>query len=81
MFTEVLSVHVAIYLVETFVEKQRFRGTSYSAANWINVGETTGRGRNSKSSVPTLPIKDVWVYPLCKDFRDKISNLGGLYEY
>ena len=69
-----------VFLLETFVEKSRFRGISYCAANWINVGETTGRGRNSKTKVPTLPIKDVWLYPLCSNFRDRLNNSGGLYE-
>jgi hypothetical protein len=63
-----------IYLLETFVEKLRFRGVSYLAANWIHVGETTGRGRNSKSTRPTLPIKDIWLYPLRGDFRSKITG-------
>jgi hypothetical protein len=61
-----------IYLLETFVEKLRFRGVSYLAANWIHVGETTGRGRNSKSTRPALPIKDIWLYPLRGDFKSKI---------
>lgn len=63
-----------IFLIETFVEKQKFRGVSYKAANWVNVGTTTGRGRNSKSSKPTLPIKDVWLYPLHDNFRNKIQE-------
>ena len=61
-----------IYLLETFVERGRFRGVCYSAANWINVGVTTGRGRNSTTMQPTLPVKDVWLYPTCGRFRDKI---------
>jgi len=63
-----------IYLLETFVERDRFRGICYKAANWVNVGITTGRGRNSRSMQPTLPIKDVWLYPLCADFRNKIHS-------
>ena len=63
-----------IYLLETFVERERFRGVSYKAANWINVGITTGRGRNSITTRPTLPIKDIWIYPTCANFRDRILS-------
>jgi hypothetical protein len=63
-----------VYLLETFVEKHRFQGISYRAANWINVGETTGRGRDSLSHCAALPVKGVYVYPLVKDFRKKLSG-------
>jgi hypothetical protein len=53
-----------IILLETFVEQGRFRGTCYKAANWMYVGSTTGRGRDSRSHKATLPLKDVWLYPL-----------------
>ncbi len=48
-------------LFETFVEKQRFRGTCYKAANWIHVGETTGLGKwpqkgEHKGRAPPLKI-------------------------
>ena len=59
-----------LYLLETFVECGRFQGTCYKAANWIHVGKTTGRGRNSKSMEAILPIKGVLVYPLDKRFRE-----------
>ena len=62
-----------IVFLETFVE-HRFRGTSYQAANWLRVGETTGRGRDSVTGKGTLPIKDVYIYPLSKDFREILSN-------
>ena len=61
-----------IYLLETFVDRDRFRGVCYKAANWVNVGVTTGRGRNSATMQPTLPIKDVWLCPICANFRDKL---------
>ena len=35
-------------LLETFVERPRFRGTGYAAANWVRVGQTRGRGRNDR---------------------------------
>jgi hypothetical protein len=59
-----------IYLLETFVENLRFRGTCYRAANWKYVGKTAGMGRNCKTAAGELPIKDIYVYPLAADFRE-----------
>ena len=56
-------------LLETFVEQQRFRGTCYRAANWIRVGESTGRGKCDRDHRAKLPVKDVYLYPLQPDFR------------
>jgi len=64
----------SLYFLETYVERSRYIGTIYKAANWLRVGETTGLGRDSVSSRATLPIKDVYVYPLRKDFRKKLSG-------
>jgi hypothetical protein len=64
----------AVYLLETYVERERFRGTCYRAANWRFVGCTTGRGRNSEHNYAVLPIKDVYLYPLAADFRAKLSR-------
>ena len=60
-------------LLETFVEIQRFRGTCYKAANWQCVGETCGKGKsgNREGDVST---KSVWLYPLCRDFRSKLTQ-------
>lgn len=63
-----------LYLLETFVDQSRFVGICYRAANWQFVGETTGRGRNSTSHIATIPIKDVCVYPLTKDFRKRLTG-------
>jgi hypothetical protein len=51
-------------LIETFVEKQRFLGTSYKAANWIYLGQTRGKGRSGMKYYDHGIIKDVYVYPL-----------------
>jgi len=59
-----------IYMLETFVEKERFRGTCYRAANWIYVGQTKGRSRNDRYSTLKVPIKDIYLYPLTKRFRE-----------
>lgn len=34
-------------LLETFVERQRHKGTCYRVANWQRVGRTNGRGKTS----------------------------------
>ena len=65
-----------VYLLETFVDTDRFRGTCYKADNWICVGKTTGRGKLSKSAKPTLSKKAVYVYPLTKNFRDRLNTQG-----
>jgi hypothetical protein len=67
-----------VYILETFVECSRFRGSCYKAANWIHMGRTTGHGRNSKTSIGTLPIKDIYVYPLHKRFREMLNGPGML---
>jgi hypothetical protein len=56
-------------LLETFVESARHRGTCYKAANWIHVGQTTGRGKKCPVHEAVIPVKDIWLYPLRKDFR------------
>lgn len=55
-------------LLETFVEWPRHAGTCYKAANWQWVGRTTGRGKKSTSHAQQLPAKDIWLYPLRRDF-------------
>ena len=58
-----------LYLLETFVEKERFAGTCYKAANWIRVGQTKGTAKKGHVHYRHGNIKDVFVYPLRKDFR------------
>ncbi len=62
-----------IYYLETFVDPARFRGTCYLAANWIALGETTGRGHNARTSQATQPKKEVLGYPLIKSFRELLE--------
>jgi len=70
----------AVCLLETFVEVGRFHGTCYKAANWIHVGVTTGRGRDGGHHNTILPLKDIYLYPLAKDYlsllckRETIGN-------
>lgn len=63
-----------IELVETFVERERFAGTCYRAANWIQVGATRGRSRNDRDQTLRVPIKDVYVYPLSRSFRQRLGS-------
>jgi len=59
-------------LLETFVEHQRFRGTCYRAANWIHVGQTQGRGKLDRHKRFAVPVKDVFLLPLGRDFRQRL---------
>ena len=61
-----------IYLLETFVERDRFVGTSYQAANWVRVGQTKGRSRQDRADGThhQVPIKDVYLCPLHPRFRE-----------
>jgi hypothetical protein len=61
-----------IYLLETFVDTSRFQGACYRAANWRQVGRTTGRTRQDKSNKPQTAPKAVWLYPLRQDFRQAL---------
>jgi len=61
-----------ILLVETFVERDRFKGTAYQAANWIKVGSTTGRTRQDRDHRLKRPIKDIFIYGLVKNFRERL---------
>jgi hypothetical protein len=63
-----------IYLVETFVERDRFGGTAYQAANWIAVGSTTGRTRQDRDRLLQQPIKEIYVYPLHRNFRQELAR-------
>jgi hypothetical protein len=67
--------HHEIHLLETFVDTERFTGTCYRAANWHHVGLTTGRGKNDLTHKANRSIKAVWIYPLRKDFREKLLHV------
>jgi len=62
-------------LLETLVDAARFRGTCYRAANWIHVGQTTGRGRMDRAhQAHRQAIKDVYVYPVTQDARQRLCG-------
>jgi hypothetical protein len=62
-----------LVLLETFVERERFRGTAYRAANWLAVGATTGRTRQDRHTCIQAPVKDIYLYPLRRDFREVLA--------
>jgi hypothetical protein len=63
-----------IYFLETFIDSERYRGTCYRAANWVMMGRTTGRGKDSRSKRPNRSIKDVLGYPLTPRFRELLAE-------
>lgn len=66
-------------LLESFVQPERFAGTSYRAANWVLVGTSVGRGRQDRAHGAQEPVKDVYVYALQGDWREQLCRapVGG----
>jgi len=58
-----------VYYIETFVDRDRFAGTCYRAANWIYLGDTKGLGKDSRDKIPNRSIKAIFGYPLTRNFR------------
>ena len=58
-----------VHYIETFVDRQKFVGTCYKAANWIYLGDTKGLGKDSQTKIPNRSIKAIYGYPLVKNFR------------
>jgi Druantia protein DruA len=65
----------ALFVLETFVDRDRFAGGCYRAANWLCVGQTRGRGRQGPHD-PSTSIKDVYVYPLNPQFRQHLNHFN-----
>jgi hypothetical protein len=63
-----------IWLVETFVETDRFSGAAYRAAGWIRLGSTRGRTRQDRAHTLHVPVKAVWVRPLHPHFREHLTH-------
>lgn len=61
-------------LLETFVDVTRFHGTCYKASNWINVGNTKGRGKLDRFTKRDQPVKSIWLQPLVLDFRRRLRG-------
>lgn len=62
-----------LWLLETFVDPSRFKGTTYKAANWIFIGHTKGYGKEGKGYVHHGFIKEVYVYVLEPRFREMMG--------
>jgi hypothetical protein len=60
---------IDIAMVETFVDTMRYTGTCYAAANWLKIGRTKGRSRQDRNNTLKVSIKEIFVYPLRRDFR------------
>jgi hypothetical protein len=62
-------------LLETLVDRSRYAGTSYRAANWIHLGITQGRGRMDRDNVARgQAVKDIYVYPLCRHVQERLRG-------
>jgi hypothetical protein len=62
-----------VVVLETFVERERFSGTCYRAANWQALGPTRGRSRQDRAHTLQVPVKEVYVRALRSDFREELS--------
>lgn len=65
-----------VHFAETFVYPEKFRGTCYRAANWVFLGQTTGRGKDDQTGRANRPLKDVLGYPLTRRFRGLLGALS-----
>lgn len=66
-----------LLLLETFVDKWQFRGTCYRAANWTEVGQTQGRGRQDSKHEQTASVKRIFVYALEAEAQERLCATGG----
>jgi hypothetical protein len=63
-----------IWLVETFVDEQRFTGASYQTAGWLQVGQTTGRTRQDQHRTIQRSVKTIWVQALHPQFQKLLTS-------
>jgi len=61
-------------MIESFVDNSRFRGTCYKASNWLNVGNTKGRGKLDRKHKNDQPVKSIWLKPLTREFRERLRG-------
>jgi hypothetical protein len=67
--------HHEVVWLETFVDPERgFEGTCYKAANWVYLGQTTGRGKDDQTNKANRSLKLIFGYPLRKDFRQVLGD-------
>ena len=62
-----------VTVLETFVERDRFLGTTYQAAHWQRVGLTTGRTRQDRYTRIQAPVKEIYLRPLQPNFREVLQ--------
>jgi hypothetical protein len=65
-----------VYFAETFIDRSRYRGTCYRAANWQYLGQTQGRGKDDLTHSANRTVKDILGLPLCRDFRERLNRLA-----
>jgi hypothetical protein len=65
-----------IHFTETFVDTERNRGTCYRAANWTELGLTTGRGKADMTHTPNRSLKRIFGYPLVPDYRERLGRVA-----
>lgn len=63
-----------LVLLETFVNPNNYKGICFKAANWENIGSTVGRGRQDNYRKEEKAVKDIFVLPLCSNFRQVLCN-------
>jgi len=61
-------------LIETFVDTTFYKGISYKAANWTLIGHTKGRGHRDQYHKNALSIKEIYMYPLRRDFKSILTG-------
>ena len=66
-----------VHYVETFVDTERNLGTCYRAANWLELGLTTGRGKADQTNRPNRSLKRIFGYPLAPDYRERLAHVAG----
>ena len=72
-------VHYAVdpLLVETLVDRKRYHGGCYRAANSIELGKTSGRGRMDRAGKRYgADVKTILVYPLVKNAVRQLKGGG-----
>ena len=70
-----LRMHRAGLIVLPAPQKGNAKGTCYRAANWIHVGITRGRGKKDRKNEYARPIKDIFLYPIEKQFRKILLSI------
>lgn len=61
------------WLVESFVDTSSYMGSCYKASNWRLLGKTRGRGRQDRLKESALSRKDIYIFPLINDFRERMG--------